>query len=431
MMSQVLNFFSELFRRGADHVAAGFIGLLIGCIGCFWLLILRPKFNRRYQKLRDERDEANAKAEHSANTVDALTSELEESKSESNDLGRQVMHREQMIEQLRDRIAKLNGEIEGITETDGELWLRPPTAPVPQFEPLRTGRPPIISVVNLKGGVGKTTISANLGAAAMLRNRRVLFVDLDFQASLTSLCLPGSRIADMKARNRLVQEVLGTEYPDGRFAFELTERLDEQAAWILGTHENLAGVEMQAMVRWLAGGSKDDVRYRLRRALHSEEIADQFDLILLDCPPRLSTACINALSCCDSVLIPVILDELSAEAAPRMLRWLRKLKSESGVCPDFNVLGLVADKVYTVSGPSRRQREVWDSLEMRCKDAWQEPVYRFETTIPDWTEFAEAAQNNTFAALRGRANAKFRDLLDEIQNRMPAHEGRRPAIVSE
>jgi cellulose biosynthesis protein BcsQ len=187
---------------------------------------------------------------------------------------------------------------------------------------------------------------------------------------------------------------------------------------------------MQTMFRWMAGGTNDDVRYRLRRALHSDQIAEHFDLVLLDCPPRLSTACINALAACDYVLIPVILDQLSAEAAPRMLRWLRKLKYEDRVCPDFTVLGMVADKVQNVKGPSSRQQDVWDSLHDRCTDAWQEPVHRFQTTIPHWNEFAQAARENTFAALDGKARARFLDLLDELQDRMPAYESRRAAVVS-
>jgi hypothetical protein len=91
---------------------------------------------------------------------------------------------------------------------------------------------------------------------------------------------------------------------------------------------------------------------------------------------------------------------------------------------------MVADKVQNVNGPSARQQEVWDSLAARCTDAWQEPVHRFKTTIPTWNEFAQAARENTFAALSGRARARFLDLLDELQERMPANESRRAAVVS-
>jgi cellulose biosynthesis protein BcsQ len=377
-----------------------------------------------------QRDAAQADLKKTEATFADLTSDLESQKSESNDLGRQVMEREQLIDGLRGQVRNLQAEIERITRMDGEIWQQTPEGAVPAFVPLKSGRPPIIAVVNLKGGVGKTTIAANLGAAAFRRDRRVLFVDLDFQASLTSLCLPADRIADVRVRERFVQKLLATPNPGGQLALGLTERIDDKPAWVLSTDESLAGTEMQTLFRWMAGGTDDDVRYRLRRALLSDEIADNFDLVLLDCPPRLSTACINALAACDYVLIPVILDQLSAEAAPRLLRWLRKLKYEDRVCPDFSVLGMVADKVQDARGPSTRQRDVWDSLAVQSTDAWQEPVHRFATSIPEWTEFAQAASQNTFAALDGRAGARFLDLFNELQDRMPAYEGRRPAVVS-
>jgi len=427
-MGQILSFLAEVFRRGADQFAAGLVGL--GVAFSYWLFYVRPHAKRRYRELQEKYEREQAAKERSEETIAELTEQLEDEKSDSDDLGRQVMHKETIIAGLRRKVDDLAGEINRITQWDGEIWQREPAGTVPPFTPLKSGRPPIIAVVNSKGGVGKTTISANLGAAAFLRDRRVLLVDLDFQASLTSLCLPAQRIADLQVRQRYVQKLLSAENPTGQLALELTERIDDKPAWLLATHENLASREMQQMVRWLAGGTADDVRYRLRRALHSPEIAANFDLVLLDCPPRLSTACINALAACDYVLIPVILDQVSAEAAPRMLRWLWKLKYEDRVCPDFTLLGMVADKVQNVNGPSPRQQNVWNSLSTRCTDAWQQPVHRFETTIPNWSEFAQAATNNTFAALNGKARARFLDLLDELQLRMPAHESRRTAVVS-
>lgn len=427
-MGQILNFLAEVFRRGADQFAAGLVGLGVALL--YWLFCWRPGYRRRLRELERQCEQARTDSQRSADTVAELTAELEGERSTSNDLGGQVMEREQTIDWLRDKVRNLQGEIERITQLDGEIWQREPAGPTPPFIPLKSGRPPIVAVVNLKGGVGKTTIAANLGAAAFARDRRVLFVDLDFQASLTSLCLPAERIADVRLRRRFVQKLLSTPNPTGQLALELTERIGEQPAWVLPTDESLASAEMQTMFRWMAGGTNDDVRYRLRRALHSDQIAEHFDLVLLDCPPRLSTACINALAACDYVLIPVILDQLSAEAAPRMLRWLRKLKYEDRVCPDFTVLGMVADKVQNVKGPSSRQQDVWDSLHDRCTDAWQEPVHRFQTTIPHWNEFAQAARENTFAALDGKARARFLDLLDELQDRMPAYESRRAAVVS-
>ena len=79
--------------------------------------------------------------------------------------------------------------------------------------------------------------------------------------------------------------------------------------------------------RWQAKITTDDVRYRLRAILHSAEIADRFDFILLDCPPRLTTACINALAASDYVIVPVLPNPISTAAVPRLLQWLKLLRS--------------------------------------------------------------------------------------------------------
>ena len=75
---------------------------------------------------------------------------------------------------------------------------------------------------------------------------------------------------------------------------------------LVAADEELGDVEMATSHRWQAKITDDDVRYRLRAILHSAEIAERFDFILLDCPPRLTTACINALAASDYAMIPVL-----------------------------------------------------------------------------------------------------------------------------
>src|SRR5207253_7750043 len=120
-------------------------------------------------------------------------------------------------------------------------------------------------------------------------------------------------------------------------------RLGGTEGWLLAANEDLADAEEHAKAAWLLQSGPRDVRYRLRAALHAPLIQDRFDAILLDCPPRLSTACVNALTCCDFVLIPVLLDKTSLDAVPRLLKWLRLLRGH-GVCPELRVLGVLANR---------------------------------------------------------------------------------------
>ena len=73
------------------------------------------------------------------------------------------------------------------------------------------------------------------------------------------------------------------------------------------------------MTRWHSGQTNEDVRFRLRVRLHSPQLRDHYDAVIIDCPPRLTTGSINALAASDYVLIPVLLEDTSAEAVPRIL----------------------------------------------------------------------------------------------------------------
>ncbi len=327
-----------------------------------------------------------------------------------------------------DRATALNSLISDISV--GTIWRRNPRDVVPQFRSRIHGRPPIVALLNLKGGVGKTTLTANLGAAFWSQGRRVLLVDLDYQGSLTMLCLSGKQQQDLREGRRYVEKLLATDRPTCDLLKSIRERVkSDDESWIIATDEALEQCETKVMSSWIAKKTPDDVRYRLRTVLHSPEVQDAFDLILLDCPPRLTTACINGLAASDFVLIPVIPDPVSADAAPRLVEHLRKLKSEYKVCPDISILGLVANKAQNKQGLSPRQLTVWNSLADECLARWGETVHQFETGIPQSVEFSSAASGRTFAALGG-LNAVFRDLVEEINQRMPTSESSRSSIVS-
>src|SRR5262249_38649480 len=111
---------------------------------------------------------------------------------------------------LKKQVASLNDQAKLFEKLQGQLWDLPvdPAALVP-FRALGKNKAAIIAVINLKGGVGKTTLSANIGITyARQMERRVLAIDLDFQASLTSLCLSSADISHlMIGDGRLIDNV--------------------------------------------------------------------------------------------------------------------------------------------------------------------------------------------------------------------------------
>ena len=208
-----------------------------------------------------------------------------------------------------------------------------------------------MSLLNLKGGVGKTTIAANLAVAMAQHGWRVLTVDFDHQGSLSQLMLSNAEMGDLLTSRRLVDDVLG-DPGDGlakfRKAIVRVSPVPQAEIFLVAADEELGNVEAALLQRWLVKSTPDDIRYRLRTILHSEEITERFDFILLDCPPRLTTACINALAASDCVLIPVLPNATSTWSVPRLLKWLKHLRGVA--CPELSVMGVVGNKAKYYGG---------------------------------------------------------------------------------
>jgi chromosome partitioning protein len=201
---------------------------------------------------------------------------------------------------------------------------------------------PIVVVANLKGGVGKTTTVANLiGHYGQKKNKRILAIDADFQGSLSATVLSQANY-DFS----LQEQVDGSPCK----AAQLVEGRD--AAWVRDTSVEVEGVptarcipsyytlssaENRVMVQWLVGARKDDIRYSLAKTLHDPMIQDRFDLILIDAPPRLTTGCVQALCAATHVLIPTILDGLSAEATGG---FIGQLVTNQRLWPHLKLLGI-------------------------------------------------------------------------------------------
>src|SRR5262249_3841576 len=160
-----------------------------------------------------------------------------------------------------------------------------------------------------------------------------------------------------------------------------------------GNDRGLEDVEMHLLAQWMLREHGPDDRLYLREALHdlpSKGGPWGYSYVLIDCPPRLSTACINALAASDFLLIPVLLDATSARSVPNLLRMVRRLRAPH-LFPDLNVLGIVANRVQLRIGvPIRQAADVWNQLPAVCNMAWGEPVHYFNTMVPNDNEFARA-----------------------------------------
>ena len=274
------------------------------------------------------------------------------------------------------------------------LWARPVMADAPPFLPRDQRQTRIISVLNLKGGVGKTTITANLGAA-LAEDGKVLMIDLDFQRSLSRLMLSSPERNLRHYARRCVQHFLSGQTHDvGTFLELIGDPIDgPDGCWFMPNSDSireastanepsnfeddsLEETELRLMFEWIFEQNAKDIRFHLRAATHHPAPDNPFKYVLMDCPPRLTTACVNALAASDYVIVPVTLDAMAANSVPYLLKNLKHLKV---ALPSLEVLGVVANKVKLNAGNlTATQQDAWDNLRNQCPD-----ILFFDTKIKD------------------------------------------------
>ncbi|MEO0714433.1 MAG: AAA family ATPase [Pseudomonadota bacterium] len=209
---------------------------------------------------------------------------------------------------------------------------------------------PVIMVANLKGGVGKTTISANV--AAMIDRRfgqRVLAIDLDYQGSMTAMMmLAAEHSLPADDRNRVSYFLEGGHTSRGlrHLPIPLSPKL--QRTKIVSAYHPLANLENRLLFSWLTGSENSDVRYHLASALRMMAEADLFDVCIIDAPPRMTTGFINAFCAATHILVPTILDSLSSEATVYFVEQSESLRQQ--VNPNLKMIGILPNFTRSNTG---------------------------------------------------------------------------------
>lgn len=219
----------------------------------------------------------------------------------------------------------------------------------------------IIAVANQKGGVGKTTTTVNLSAALAEEGKKVLLVDLDPQGNATS----GVGV-DKRSVEPTVYELF-----TGAASFEqVLIKTEYDNLYVLPANINLSGAEIDLI-------DQDDREYYLQDIF--EDIRDDFDFILIDCPPSLNMLTVNALTAADSVLVPIQCEYYALEGLSQLIHTINLVKKKLN--PALEMEGVV----FTMyDARTRLSMQVVENV----KSTLHENIY--ETIIPRNIRLAEA-----------------------------------------
>lgn len=250
----------------------------------------------------------------------------------------------------------------------------------------------IIAIANQKGGVGKTTTSINLSACLAELGKKVLVIDLDPQGNTTS----GFGIDKEEMDNTVYELMLG----ECSIRESMTQVENIEHLSLIPSNVNLAGAEIELL-------GINEKEYILRNAV--DYIRDDYDFIIIDCPPSLNMLTVNAMTTADSILVPIQCEYYALEGISQLIHTIDLVQERLN--PNLKIDGVV----FTMyDARTNLSSDVVDTV----KENLNATVY--QTIIPRNVRLAEAPSHglpiNLYDAKSSGAES-YRNLAKEIIER--------------
>jgi chromosome partitioning protein len=250
----------------------------------------------------------------------------------------------------------------------------------------------IFCIANQKGGVGKTTTAINLAAALAMLRKQVLLIDLDPQGNATM----GSGVDKNKLEGNLYQVLLGQATVQ-----DVRQRSESGGYDVLPANRELSGAEIDLI-------DMDEREQRLKSAL--EPVRNDYDYILIDCPPTLSLLTLNGLASAHGVIIPMQCEYFALEGLSDLVNTIKRV--HRNINPELQLIGLLRvmfDTRVTL------QQQVSAQIESHFGDRV------FQTVVPRNVRLAEApsyGQPGTVYDKNSRGAKAYIDFGNELVRRV-------------
>ena len=255
----------------------------------------------------------------------------------------------------------------------------------------------VISVVNQKGGVAKTTTAVNLAAAIGQKNKKVLLVDLDPQGNATS----GIGISKKELKYTTYDVIMGEARPNDAIISSAYKNV-----WVLPATQTLAEGELRL-------AAFENKTLQLKKAIL--QVKDDYDIIIIDCLPSLGVLALNGLSACDRIIIPMQCEPYSLEGVAELLATVKRVKKSTN--KSLQIMGIVftmLDKRLTVN------REVLERIKQKFP-----PETIFKTEIPRNVKISEAPSHGepiTYYDPSSKGAEAYKNFAAEVMKRASAAE---------